>query len=191
MVHPKLPKLYGLASSLLLLGAVAFFLSGPAGAEIERFAQPSDHGLRLYWWPKVAPPEGCHHDDEESVHYAFNAFAPDRQTFVNADTVFYAKAAYKPRMPEVKSLGQFMINDRGDFLQNAPSVNTEEAAQLRTEAGLVFQSVTFFPQKEGNWERVSYADEGDFYLTFVISARSRKAYEAWEKTYVAWVRSYR
>jgi hypothetical protein len=67
-------------SSLLLSGAAAFFSNGLAHAEVEKFAQTSDRGIQLYWWPKIAPPAGCHHDDEGSFYNAVNAFAPDGLT---------------------------------------------------------------------------------------------------------------
>jgi hypothetical protein len=84
----------------------------------------------------------------------------------------YAKAIYKPRESDVKSLGVLIENDRNDFVENVPGVSIQEVAALSTFDGQKFRSFTFFPTSTGNWERVSYGEEGEFYLIFTVSSRS-------------------
>jgi len=160
--------------------------SSAAQAEIEKIAIPAEKGFSFYWWPKLTPVAGWHQDREHSFFYSANALAPDGFTFKNAEAVMYAKAIYKPREPEVKSLDALIENDRKDFEANVPGVSIHEVAALSSADGQKFRSFTFFPTSAGNWERVSYSEEGEFYLIFTISARSLAGFNAgvgaYEKT---------
>ena len=155
---------------LLLVTSLAF-------AEIEKFAIPGDRGMSFHWWPKLAPVDGWQQDREHSLHYSVNALAPDGFTFANAPTVMYARALYKPRAPEVKSLEILIENDKRDFLANTPDIRIEEVDSLVTADGKRLRSFTFFPKEKGNWEQVSYGEEGEFYLMFTISSRSLSGYK--------------
>lgn len=141
-------------------------------AEIEKTAIPAEKGFSFYWWPKLVPVDGWHQDREHSFLYGANALAPDGFTFKNAESVMYAKAIYKPREPEVKSLDALIENDIKDFVENVPGVSIQEIATLSTSDGQKFRSFTFFPTSTGDWERVSYGEEGEFYLIFTVSSRS-------------------
>ena len=152
--------------------------SSAAQAEIEKLAIPGDKGLTFYWWPKLSPLNGWHQDREHSFFYRANALAPDGFTFENAETVMYARAIFKPRDPNVRSLEALIENDRKDFEENVPGVSIHEVAALTSSDGQAFRSFTFFPASGGNWERVSYGEEGEFYLIFTISSRSLSGFNA-------------
>jgi hypothetical protein len=175
----------------IFLACLILFLSAPATAEIEKIAAPSEKGFNLYWWPKLPPVAGWHHDHEHSLFYHANAFAPDGFTFKNAGAVIYASAIYKPREPEVKSIDALIANDKVDFEKNVSGVVIQEVVPISTVNGQKLRSFTFFPSLEGNWERVSYEEEGDFYLIFTISARSRSAYDAAVSAYEEFVSRYK
>lgn len=151
---------------------IGLLLVAGAQAEIEKIAIPAEKGFSFYWWPKLAPPEGWHQDREHSFYYSANALAPDGFTFKNAQSVMYARAIYKPREPNLKSLDALIENDKKDFEANVPGVEIREVTALSTADGQKLRSFTFFPTSKGNWERVSYGEEGDFYLIFTISSRS-------------------
>jgi len=167
------------------------FISSSAYAEIEKIAMPSEKGLSAYWWPKLAPMGGWHQDRGSSLLYGVNALAPDGFTFKNAECVMYARAPYKPRSPEIKSLEAFIESDQRDFEAKVPSVSIQEVAPLSTVDGQKFRSFTFFPTKGGNWERVSYGEEGDFYLIFTVSCRSQTGFDAAASAYEKLVVSYK
>jgi hypothetical protein len=152
--------------------------SSAAQAEIEKIAIPSEKGFSFYWWPKLTPTRGWHQDRKHSFFHGVNALAPDGFTFKNAEVVMYANAIYKPRKPEVKSLAALIENDRKDFEANVPGVSIHEVAALSSADGREFRSFTFFPSGAGNWERVSYGEEGEFYLIFTLSARSLASFNA-------------
>jgi hypothetical protein len=164
--------------------------SSAAQAEIEKIAIPAETGFSFYWWPKLTPVAGWHHDREHSSFYSANALAPDGFTFKNAEVVMYAKAIYKPREPEVKSLDALIENDRKDFEANVPGVSIHEVAALSSSDGQKLRSFTFFPTSAGNWERVSYGEEGEFYLIFTISARSLAGFNAAVGTYEKTIAGY-
>jgi hypothetical protein len=152
--------------------SIFLLVSSVARAEVEKIAIPAKKGFSFYWWPKLVPVDGWHQDREHSFFYGANAFAPDGFTFKNAESVMYAKAIYKPRESDVKLLGVLIENDRNDFVENVPGVSIQEVAALSTFDGQKFRSFTFFPTSTGNWERVSYGEEGEFYLIFTVSSRS-------------------
>ena len=145
----------------------------------------------MIWWPKLTPIEGWHQDREASLFYGVNALVADGLTFKNADSVMYARASYKPRSPEIKSLEALIESDRKDFEANVPGVSIQEVAPLSTIDGQKFRSFTFFLTTGGNWERVSYGEEGEFYLIFTASSRSRSDFDAVVSTYENLVVSYK
>jgi len=175
-----------LACTLLAIFLMPVF----AHAEVEKIAIPSEKGVSFYWWPKLALVDGWHQDREHSFFYTANALAPDGFTFKNAESVMYARALYKPRTPEIKSIEALIENDRKDFEANVPGVAIQEVAPLSTADGQKLRSFTFFPTKSGNWERVSYGEEGEFFLLFTISSRSLSGFNsavvAYEKLIAAY-----
>ncbi len=153
-------------------------------SEIEKVGQPCETGICLAWWPKLVPLKGWHHERGPSLANGANMQIPDGFTFSNADTVIYARALYKPRTPETTSLGMLIKNDKEEFLSHDPTIAIADAPALKTKDGKASKTYTFFPKDKGNWEQVTYGENGDFYLIFTISSRSHagfldsfKAYE--------------
>src|SRR5208283_5493009 len=85
-------------------------------------------------------------------------------------------AAYKARIPKTTSLEMLIKDDRDDFLKSDPSISIVEVKPLKTADGKALRCLTFFPKGNGNWEEVSYGEEGDFYLIFTISSRSHAGF---------------
>jgi hypothetical protein len=179
------------ARSLVTLVAVTGLLSAPAHAEIEKNARRCDHTLCFYWWPKLPRLKGWHQDRPSSFHDAINALAPDGQTFANAEAVIYARAIFKPRAPDVKSLDQLIENDKRDFLARSPDISIEAAGDLVTGDGQSLRSLGFIPGGSGNWERVSYGEEGNYYLLFTLSSRSERAYKDAMRAYETLIATYK
>lgn len=159
-------------------------------AKIDKEAVPSKTGLQLYWWPDLAAVKGWHHDEKASRYYAVNAEVPDGATFSNAEAVIYAKAMYKPRTPETKSLAMLIQQDRQTFLSHDPGLQVTEIPPLKTADGKILKTYTFFPEKKGNWEEVAYGEEDDFYILFVLSARSKEGFDKALGAYEEFVSKY-
>ncbi|GAB1597192.1 hypothetical protein PAGU2638_28720 [Lysobacter sp. PAGU 2638] len=159
--------------SLLLIAPTTF-------AAIEKYARTSETGVVFQWWPKVAPPHGWHHDDGSSRYFAFNAFAPDGSTFSTAETVLYAKASYRPRVPEIASLAAFVSKDIAQLRSSEPGISITPEPGMRARSGLRFKVVRFEPGTAGTgaWERVAYAEDGEYFLTFAVSSHSAAGLKA-------------
>lgn len=166
-------------------------LAAPASAEIEMVAAPTDRGPVYHWWPKLVIPAGWHHDRNFSFHYSLNAIAPDGVSFDDARTVMYAKAMYKPREPQIKSLEMFIDSDHKTVRAKAPGLEIKESAPLATADGKRLRSFIFFPATGGNWEHVAYSEEGDFYVIFTVSAHSYEEYRAATSAFERLIGDYR
>lgn len=161
---------------LVNLIVLVFVFSVSANAEIEKIAVPCEGKLCFYWWPELTAVQGWHQDREHSYMNGANAQAPDGFTFGNAEAVVYAKALYKPRIPKTESLEMLIKDDKEQFLSRDPNIMVSEVNPLITGDGQVLKSFTFFPKGEGNWEQVSYGEEGEFYLVFAVSSRTKDGF---------------
>jgi hypothetical protein len=175
------------ACVILALGLVG----SPSVAEIEKTAVPNAKGIQFVWWPKLSRINGWHHDHDYSLHYAVNALAPDGRSFADAETVMYAKAIYKPRDAEVKTLDMLIARDRKMFEADSPGVRIDEATPMLTADRKKLRSFTFVPARRGNWEKVAYGEEGEFYLIFTVSSRTSTGYQAALASFEDLIRHYR
>ena len=174
--------------------ALAIFLvaaSATASAEIEKVADPKANGLTLHWGPKLPDVAGWHFDREASYHYSFAAWAPDNSTFADAETVIYARAIYKPRDPQTKSLDMLVEQDRQRFLAKSPGARIAPAPSLPTADGRRFRSLSFSQSNGGPWDRAAYGEEGDYYLMFIISSRSQSGYQKAMATFETFIARYK
>ena len=152
------------------------FLSVQASAEVEKTALTCESKICFYWWPKLPAIKGWHQDRDGSYEMSANVLVPDGSTFADAETVMYAKAIYKPQMPGIASVEALIEDDKKQFLDSRPGMKILESKGLTTADGKVLRSFEYIPDRQGDWERVSYGEEGDFYLIFTISSRSKTGY---------------
>jgi hypothetical protein len=175
----------------LVLSLLIALLPSVASAEIVKSADIDCKGICFHWWPKLQPPQGWHQDTDMSYRDNINALAPDGHTFGDAEAVMYGNAVYKPRVPEDKSIDQFVQGDKERFASEHPKSEMKDAEPLTTADGKSLRSVIFVEKNDGYWERVSYGEEGDFYLVFTLSSRSQKGYDETMSAYEKLVESYR
>jgi hypothetical protein len=83
--------------------------------------------------------------------------------------VIYAKAEYKPRVSDVSDLKGLIDEDISEF----SDVATKREEPLRSADGKTFQVLEFAPKAQGNWERVAYGEEPDYYILFTVSSRTK------------------
>jgi len=166
-------------------------LSTPAFAEIEKVAVPCDEGMCLFWWPKLPAVNGWHQDRDSCLTYKVNAQAPNGYSFVNAEAVIYANALYKPRIPDIASMEMLIENDKEKFLSTDPSIIITRVASQTTGDGQDLRSFAFIPGNSGNWERVSYGEEGDFFLIFTVSSKTEDGLNRALPAYEQFISHYR
>jgi len=169
--------------SLVLLSNLAF-------AEIEKFAIPSDSGFKTYWWPKLSEVEGWVHNREASYHYSSNFQLPVGETLNGAETVIYARAIYKPRVPNYEILQDLIDNDLAKFKARDSNINISQLSDEDAKNKTIFNVYKLTPDSGNNWEVISFADEGDFYLMFVVSSRSATDLSESMPAYLEFVRNY-
>jgi len=182
-----------------LVAGVIFATAAAVRAEIIKTAIPNcvKDKICFYWWPKLPPLKGWHSD--ERANYAngdgngINALVPDGSDFVNADTVIYAQAVFKERYeadnPKSRTLEAFVADDRAAIAQDHKDMRIDEAPALTTGDGRKLRSLTYI--RAGELERVSYGEEGGYYLLFVINAHSENGYRTGMAAYETLVHSYR
>lgn len=165
----------------------------PWGAQAALEKREVDCGLQMcpYWVPVVTAPAGWHFDKDGGTDYGFNALAPDGATFDDAEVVMYASADPKSQLVEFGSLEQLIAHDTREADTNYPQISVTRATPIATADGKALTSVQLVPHGAGNWERISYLENDDYYLRFVLSARSEAALHAAMDAYEAMVKSYR
>jgi len=171
----------------------------PAKAEIVKSAvvDCDKNQLCFYWWPKPPAVPGWH-TDEKANHAVgangVNTLIPDGFGFQNADAIIYAAATHRQRYaaqhPNISSLDEFIEDDKAVFAEKHKDIAIAEVDPLTTADGQKLRSFTFFRPKDKNWERVSYGQEGDFYLVFTLNAQSEAGYRANQAVYEDVVRRY-
>jgi hypothetical protein len=155
-----------LASCLMILLAAATV----ADAEVVKMAVPSDSGLRLYWWPALPIPKGWQHDDEVSREREVNVILPIGKSFDDAPAVIYARADYKPRLPQVHSLADYIHQDKADIGSQSPTAAIADRPDVKTGDGATLKVVSYALPAKRQWELVAYGEEGDYYVLFTVSA---------------------
>lgn len=175
----------------IFLALLLTSLSFSAVAEIYKVAVPDERcgTMCFYWWPVLPPIDGWQQDMPNSYYYSANAQAPIGESFSNSESVIYAKALYKPRIPKTKTLSQLIEIDRKNFEQKSNPIITQ-LKPLKSGDNKEFESYQFFPRSKGNFERVSYGEEGDFYLVFTLSSRSKKGFESSMPAYKQFIEQY-
>jgi len=120
-----------------------------------------------------------------------NVLVPVGSSFTAAEAVIYVKALYKPRMPDIASVEALIEDDKKKFLDSRPGMKIVESKALATADGKVLRSFEYIPDQQGDWEQVSYGEEEDFYLIFVISSRTKTGYGRTISVYEKLIESYR
>lgn len=174
----------------IILVLLLLLISVPVAAEIEKNAIPSENGFDLYWWPVLPKIDGWHQDVGSSYRYRANTQVPDGATFSNAESVIYAKALYKPRMSDTKSLEQLIAEDIEEFKKSQSALAIEKSGLIKTKDNKTLEIYRFSPKGEGNWEKVAYGEEGDFYLVFALSSRTEQGYTGTLPTFKEFIQNY-
>lgn len=159
--------------ALLILASL--LIHGAANAEIYKLAVPTDQGMMFYWWPVLPIISGWAHDEGASRAQSVNALVPTGYSFSQAPAVIYARAMYKPRMPETKSLSQLIADDRATFESEFSGVKINELTPIIDGNHKALRYFSYTPASQGSWELVAYGEEGEIYLIFTVSGNTEAA----------------
>ena len=159
---------------LVISLVTSLFLISISYAEIKKTVIPGKEcgGMCFHWWPVLPVVEGWNQDVKASYNYSANAQAPNNYTFSNSETVIYSKALFKPRMPKIKSIEALIESDLKKFNEGQELI-VSKIAPLATADGKKVITYSFYPKNKGNWEHVGYSEEGEFFLLFTISSRTK------------------
>jgi hypothetical protein len=178
-------------TSLFALSIAGWLLAAtPADAEIEKLATICNKGICPHWWPKLIPPSGWVHDREHSYLHNMNALAPVGQSFPDAETVMYANAVHKPRVPDSATLAAFIEGDHATFKEKSPGLMIKADETLRTKDGTPAMTWRMEPKANAQWERIAYFEEDEYYMVFVISSRTVAGLASSMPSFEAMVTSY-
>ena len=158
------------------------WLVGAAGvqAATQPVAGPcNDKGGMCIWRePLVSAPKGWERKQNASDRYRAVVFAPAGSNFGNAGAVIYAKAI--PRQGNAPTLAAFMTQDLATFRAQYSKLGVQTGLALTDGDGQRLSAVRLSPMaaSKAQWETTAYAQEGEYYLVFVLSARTKAAHDA-------------
>jgi hypothetical protein len=175
---------------IFLTIVVSAFLAGSAIADVEKIAQHCGQQICFRWWPRVEPPAGWRHEREVSLHYNFNALSPVGSDFSSAETVMYANAILRSGTPSEKTLAAFVEIDIQKFKDDNPGLAVDALPPLKTADGKTARVFSLKPSRQGQWERVAYVEEGEYYLVFVASSRTESGLLGVSKAHESLVSNY-
>lgn len=162
-----------------------------AFAEVEMINEPGDRP-HPHWWARLTAPAGWQQDEGASLHYDVRAFVPTGGKFDGAPVVMYTKTVLKQIDPKIKTLDAFIQKDHLALRGTATSLAIDKAPPLPAAKGEPLPSFLLHPiTGEGAWDRVAYAEEGNFWLIFTLSAHDKKDYESALPAFEALMKSYR
>ncbi len=173
------------------VGAVISLFACFAHAEITKIALPNERGLSFHWWPKLPPLAGWDHRYEMSLQQGANTLLPVGKNLQTTDAVIYAIAMFKERIPKVKTLEMMIAKDQQDMAKKFPGVVVTDVPPLINGDGKKLVSRRFTSPATGHRARVAYLGEGDFFLTFTLSAFSDDDLHKSMKDYETLITQYR
>ena len=173
----------------------------PQLAEAEIFKKAlicNDSGQTcFYWWPQLKTQEGWEQEEGASYHFRSNMHIKKGSTFATSESVIYAKALFKERKPEIKSIEALIKDDKESFLKKIPGLKISKVDKYENPAGFKFSMFEFFPPNgAGNWERVAYSEEvdtegNDYFLIFTLSSKSKEGYLSAKESYLGFLDAYK
>ena len=168
----------------VLLGLCFGALLGvaPVKAEMLQFSTPD--GIKS--WPKLPDIPDWHQDQESSLRLSANSLVPDGVDFAGAEMTIQARGF--SRRGNIASLAQLIENDRSA----EPGTEVKQLEDIADKDGTPFSIYSFAPApgNAGAWKAVAYSEEGDVFLAFTFSARSKSAYDTGFPVFTALVQHY-
>ncbi len=163
-----------------------------AHAEIQRVDVPgaTKFGTSVVM-PKLPSLAGWHQHMMRSFDDKANVLVPDDAAQAGAETTLYAKAILKSRNPDLTTIDVLIARDKQDFAEHVPGVTIQEAPPIATADGNTLKSVAYLASAAKDWERVAYGEEGEFYLVFSVSSRSKAGFDSAQRAFEQLIGQYK
>lgn len=170
---------------LILLAA------GAAATEPLKPFIPAEPEMKAFWWPVYIDNSGARQEKLYGLPLGEYPTAQDGSLLSNIETVIYARALYKPRLRGITSLEALIESEQAEFRRRNPEVSVEELETVSGSDGKPLRSFAYLPKRRGDWERVTYSEEGEFYLLFTLRSKSQQRYQQDMESYLSYIRQYR
>jgi hypothetical protein len=170
----------------LLLGTLFGALLGlsPVQAEMLQFATAD--GTKS--WPKLPDIPDWHQDQESSLRLSANALIPDGMDPATAEVSIQARGFARRGNADVSSLSQLIDNDRA---ATDPGTDVKKLSDIADKDGTPFTVYAFAPAPgKTDWKAVAYSEEGDTFLAFTLSAKSKTAFDGGMPVFTQLIRRY-
>jgi hypothetical protein len=126
----------------------------------------------------LTAPKGWILDSRSGVSQGFNAvFYPEGSSWQNGNIVMYANVYHKRNVSE-ETLETVISGDVAEFKKKSDKLKVAEAAPLPTRKDKQAAVRYFDGDTFGNSEAIAYLDEGKVVVMLVLSARTKKQFEA-------------
>ncbi len=116
---------------------------------------------------------------------------PRGRTFANAPAVMYARADFKPRVPDIHSLAEYLTHDKSDFAGESPTTVIADLPAVRAKDGKTLAMVSYVIPSRHQWELAAYGEEGEFYLLITLSASSEAGLNSAKTAFYEMLKSYK
>jgi len=171
--------------------SILLLISGAAYAEVLKPFIPAEPDMKGFWWPVYINSSGEKQESFYGMTQGQYPTAEDGTLLNEIETVIYARALYKPRLPTLASIEELIENEQKQFKDRTPGIEIKATEPVKTLDGKELKSYSFFLKEKGSWERVTYSEEGDFYLLFTIRSQNQQRYEQDLEAYLNYIRKYR
>lgn len=162
--------------------SLLFPLAGSCELEGRTYYDNSAQGLRAYKRPKLTPPPGwIEHDAAGQDMHGIVLIHPGLNDQDEKATI-YATAV--PKEQPTQKLYSFIVSDMNVFRKNSDHGKVVKAESLRTAKGEMY-TYTYSYTDEGKQyiQTVAFTAEDNYFLSFVLTGKSKQAHDNAYKTF--------
>jgi hypothetical protein len=180
--HPGRPAALVLALMLTLL-----LPAGRAIAVVDTVPQTCGDNVCLWDKPRIDAPEGWSLDEATSKTTRVSVFVPQDRGFSGAPVVFYARASKR----QSGDLQAFIASDLDRMLSQQLTLSSKPLPDLRVANRAVWRlREVSSSAADGTHETMAYVQDGDYFVTLVLSAKTAADHDRQKARFQKWLRSY-
>ncbi|CAN5161307.1 hypothetical protein BH10PSE17_BH10PSE17_04280 [soil metagenome] len=174
-------------ATALLIGLAA----GQAHAVVDTVPQPCGANVCLWDKPRIDPPKGWTLDEALSRSTRVSVFTPADRGLSGAPAVFYARAAKREENTKSRDVAAFAAADLDRMLSSQLTLSATSLGDLKVDNARFLRRRVATSTAEGTHETLAYVEDGEYFVTFVLSARSAVEHDRLRPVFERWLRSYK